>query len=202
MTWTVFIIGMLLTLLCLITGIWKMYLKVFLEFVIAILIFLALCYFIGDEKVASNERLKRLKKNSSVDEQTLETANNSYAVSSSDIVRYAEQFVGNPYVWGGNSLTNGCDCSHFVWNVLKDTGHYNGDWHSSTEWVNVGEPVNGVNNARAGDIVVYDFIGGVGHVAIYDGNGLIIEARGEDYGIVHNRAIDHGRTILGIRRFP
>ena len=48
----------------------------------------------------------------------------SSGASGSSIVAYADQFVGNPYVWGGNSLTNGIDCSHFVYQVLKNTGAY------------------------------------------------------------------------------
>ena len=113
-----------------------------------------------------------------------------------DIVEYALQFVGNPYVWGGNSLTNGCDCSHFVTNVLYDTGHWDGGWVQSTDWQYEGVPVESLDQALAGDIVVYD-----GHVAIYDGNGLIIEAKGSEWGITHDRTPDC-KEIVAIRRFP
>lgn len=121
----------------------------------------------------------------------------------SDIVMYANQFVGNPYVWGGNSLTNGCDCSHFVYNVLKDTGHYKGEYVTSKHWAEKGEPVKGgLANAQAGDVVVYaENSEGIGHVAIYDGNGHIIEAQSSKAGITNNRKAENGRTIVAVRRF-
>lgn len=112
-----------------------------------------------------------------------------------DIVNYARQFVGKtPYAWGGNSYETGMDCSHFVWNVLKDTGAYNGDYVTSDGFLNLGEPVDGLENAQAGDVIVYN-----GHVAIYDGEGGIIEAKGAAYGTTNDRAADSSE-ILGIRR--
>ena len=121
----------------------------------------------------------------------------------SDIVAYAQKFVGNPYVWGGESLTNGCDCSHLVCNVLKDTGHYNGEWVSSTEWAEKGQPVEGgLAGAQDGDIIVYANNGECGHVAIYYGDGRIIEAQCESAGITNYRKADNGRQIIGVRRFP
>lgn len=112
-----------------------------------------------------------------------------------DIVNYARQFVGKtPYAWGGNSYETGMDCSHFVWNVLKDTGTYDGDYVTSDGFLNLGEPVDGLENAQAGDVIVYN-----GHVAIYDGEGGIIEAKGAAYGTTNDRAADSSE-ILGIRR--
>lgn len=112
-----------------------------------------------------------------------------------DIVNYARQFVGKtPYAWGGNSYETGMDCSHFVWNVLKDTGAYDGDYVTSDGFLNLGESVDGLENAQAGDVIVYN-----GHVAIYDGEGGIIEAKGAAYGTTNDRAADSSE-ILGIRR--
>lgn len=112
-----------------------------------------------------------------------------------DVVNYARQFVGKtPYAWGGNSYETGMDCSHFVWNVLKDTGAYDGDYVTSDGFLNLGEPVDGLENAQAGDVIVYN-----GHVAIYDGEGGIIEAKGAAYGTTNDRAADSSE-ILGIRR--
>lgn len=114
----------------------------------------------------------------------------------SDIVAYARQFVGvTPYVWGGNSYTSGMDCSHFVYNVLKDTGAYNGEYVTSDGFANLGTEVDGLENAQAGDVIVYN-----GHVAIYDGEGNIIEAKGSAYGTTNDRAADSSQ-ILAIRRF-
>lgn len=115
--------------------------------------------------------------------------------SGAAIVTFAEQFIGYPYVWGGNSLTNGIDCSHFVFQVLKHCGLYDGPYVTSAFWREKGEPVASLEEAKAGDIICY-----LGHVAIYDGNGGIVEARGSKWGITHNRAADF-TTILAIRRF-
>ena len=112
-----------------------------------------------------------------------------------DIVQYANQFIGNPYRWGGNSLTSGCDCSHFVWNVLKDTGHYDGEYESSSHWKNLGQKVNSLEQAIAGDVIVYP-----GHIALYDGNGKIIQAQCSATGITNNRQVQCA-TIIAIRRF-
>ena len=116
-------------------------------------------------------------------------------VSGSSIVAYADQFLGNPYVWGGNSLTNGCDCSHFVYLVLRNTGAYGGGYATSGEWAYLGTKVSSLSEARAGDVIVYS-----GHVAIYDGNGGIVEAKGSAYGITHDRSATC-KSIVAIRRF-
>ncbi len=123
------------------------------------------------------------------------SSSSSSGVSGSAIVAYADQFVGNPYVWGGNSLTNGIDCSHFVWQVLKNTGAYSGGYTTSAGWRSLGKPVSSLSEARAGDVICYS-----GHVAIYDGYGGIVEAKGSKWGITHDRRADH-TTILAIRRF-
>lgn len=112
-----------------------------------------------------------------------------------DIVEYANQFVGNPYKYGGNSLTNGIDCSHFVYNVLKNTGYYTGDYVSSSYWANLGTAVSSVDQARAGDVIVYK-----NHVAIYDGKGCIIEASSSSTGIINYNSV-YKKTIIAIRRF-
>ena len=115
--------------------------------------------------------------------------------SGDGLVAYAEQFVGCPYVWGGSSLTEGCDCSHFVWLCLMNCGLYNGEYLVSNDWAYVGTPVNSLAEARAGDIVVYN-----GHVAIYDGAGMIVEAKGSAWGITHDRNVTC-KPIVAIRRF-
>ena len=120
----------------------------------------------------------------------------STGVSGSAVVAFANQFVGNPYVWGGNSLTNGCDCSGFVNLVYANFGisvpRYSGAFAS------VGQEVS-YNNMQAGDIIVYEPKAGVGHVAIYAGNGCIVEAQSSAAGITNNRAANC-RSIRTIRR--
>lgn len=111
------------------------------------------------------------------------------------IVDYANQFVGNPYRYGGNSLTNGIDCSHFVYQVLENCGVSTGGYTSSAGWRSRGKAVDGLSNAKAGDVICYS-----GHVAIYDGEGEIIEALGARWGITNYRSANC-KQILAIRRF-
>ena len=117
-------------------------------------------------------------------------------VSGQDIVAYAKQFVGNPYVWGGNSLTKGCDCSGFVHLVYKHFGYKTVRYSMSFLYEGVAVSREDV---RPGDIVVYAMKNGIGHVAIYAGNGKIVEAQSKNTGITDNRSIDC-REIVGIRR--
>lgn len=117
-------------------------------------------------------------------------------VSGKELVEYAMQFVGNPYVWGGNSLTKGCDCSGFVHLVYKHFGYKTVRY--SMSFLNEGKAVSR-EDVRPGDIVVYAMKNGIGHVAIYAGNGKIVEAQSSAAGITANRSIDC-REIVGIRR--
>ena len=111
------------------------------------------------------------------------------------IITFAKQFVGRPYVWGGNSLTDGIDCSHFVWQILTRCGAYDGEYTTSDGWRSLGTEVTSLDEARAGDVICYN-----GHVALYDGEGKIVEALNENAGITCNRPVDCD-TILTIRRF-
>lgn len=117
-------------------------------------------------------------------------------VSGQDIVNYAMQFVGNPYVWGGNSLTSGCDCSGFVHLVYKHFGYNTVRYSMSFAYEGVAVSRD---NVQPGDIVVYAMKNGIGHVAIYAGDGKIVEAQSSSAGITANRSIDC-REIVAIRR--
>lgn len=108
-----------------------------------------------------------------------------------DVAQFALQFVGNPYVYGGSSLTNGTDCSGFVMSVYSNFGVSLP--HSSSADRSVGATVNGLENAQAGDIICYS-----GHVGIYIGNGQIVHASTERTGIIVSSATY--RSILSIRR--
>lgn len=122
------------------------------------------------------------------------TAVNTSSTSSgsgSSVVDYATQFVGNPYVWGGTSLTNGADCSGFVQSVYSNFGV---DLpRTSYDQMNVGTEVS-YSDAQAGDLICYG-----GHVAIYMGDGKIVHAANSEQGIIvsDNAAYD---TILSVRR--
>lgn len=97
------------------------------------------------------------------------------------VANYALQFVGNPYVYGGTSLTNGADCSGFVMSVYANFGVSLP--HSSAADRNVGAAVNGLANAQPGDLVCYS-----GHVALYIGNGQIVHASTSKTGIIVSNA--------------
>lgn len=113
------------------------------------------------------------------------------SVDGSAVVAYASQFVGNPYVWGGNSLTNGADCSGFVHQVYAHFGISTPRY--SQDFKTVGNPVS-FDCIKPGDIVVYK-----GHVAIYAGGGIIVEAQSTKAGITKRRSVQC-HTILAIRR--
>lgn len=107
------------------------------------------------------------------------------------VAEYALQFVGNPYVYGGSSLTNGTDCSGFVMSVYANFGVSLP--HSSASDRSQGYAVDGLENAQPGDLICYS-----GHVALYIGDGQIVHASNKRVGIIVSRA-DY-RKILAIRR--
>ena len=114
----------------------------------------------------------------------------STSVSGSSVVSYACQFVGNPYVWGGTSLTNGADCSGFVMSVFAHFGVSLP--HSSGALQGCGKAVS-YANAQPGDLICYS-----GHVAIYMGGGQIVHAQSTAVGITTSSATY--RTIVAVRR--
>lgn len=106
------------------------------------------------------------------------------------VAKYACQYIGNPYVSGGTSLTNGADCSGFTYRVYKDFG-YNLP-RTSYEQRSAGAAVS-YEEAQPGDLICYD-----GHVGIYIGGGLIVHASSVRTGIKVSNA--NYRTILAVRR--
>ena len=149
----------------------------------------------SEQQNSSSQGNNDSQESSSSKEETSSGSVSSGGSTGEAIVAYADQFVGNPYVWGGNSLTNGIDCSHFVYQVLKNCGVYSGGYTTSAGWRTLGKPVASLSEARAGDVLCYS-----GHVAIYDGHGGIVEAKGSKWGITHDRRANY-KTILAIRRF-
>lgn len=106
------------------------------------------------------------------------------------VASYALQFTGNPYVWGGTSLTNGADCSGFVMSVYAHFGVSLP--HSSSAQRSVGRSVS-YSEAQPGDIICYS-----GHVGIYIGGGQIVHASNPSDGIKVSSATY--RSILSVRR--
>lgn len=101
------------------------------------------------------------------------------------VIDYACQFIGNPYVWGGTSLTNGADCSGYVQAVLKNFGIYIP--RVSRDQAQVGIPVESADKLQPGDLIFYaNSNGTVNHVAMYIGNGMIVNAGSRKSGILIN----------------
>lgn len=146
-------------------------------------------------KAAKEAAKKKTEENASSKSKTTTDGGKTYAnptgSSGSDVAQFALQFVGNPYVYGGTSLTNGADCSGFVMSVYKNFGVNLP--HSSAADRSVGAAVNGLENAQPGDVICYS-----GHVGIYIGNGQIVHASTSRTGIIVSNA--SYRSILSIRR--
>ena len=142
------------------------------------------------ERIAKEEEARRQAENNKIDYSIANTIE-----SNSEVANFAMQFVGNPYVYGGTSLTNGADCSGFVMAVYANFGislpRTTGGQAQS------GYPVD-INNIQAGDIISYGYNGYVSHSALYVGNGMIVHASTPELGIrIDNMNI---MPIVTIRR--
>ena len=143
---------------------------------------------LNEEKTreANGEVTDASKKAQSVQQSTVAKTKGEMVAS------YALQFVGNPYVYGGCSLTKGTDCSGFVMLIYRHFGvnlpHYDAAIRTK------GKSVPSLQEAKAGDIICY-----YGHVAIYLGDGRIVHASNSRDGIKISERADY-RTIAGIRR--
>lgn len=150
---------------------------------------------------AAAEAAKKKASRSSKSSSGSSTSTSSSAGSSSSysapsgsdgqaVANYACQFIGNPYVYGGSSLTNGTDCSGFVMSVYAAFGI--GLPHSSSGQRGCGYEVS-LSEAQPGDIVCYS-----GHVGIYVGNNTIVHASTPSSGIKYSTATY--RSVLSVRR--
>lgn len=143
-----------------------------------------------EQQSKSSEAKAGKSKSNEAAEAIISSAGGSEAGSA--IAKFATQFVGNPYVYGGTSLTNGADCSGFVMSVYNNYGV--GLPHSSAALRSQGYGVEGgLSNAQPGDIVCYS-----GHVGIYIGGGQIVHASTQRTGIIISNA--NYRNVLAVRR--
>ena len=134
--------------------------------------------------VEANEKAERLMEEGKELETAITMMEYRYGKGVTDIqmevCEYALQFVGNPYVWGGTSLTKGADCSGFTLSVYRNYGVSLP--HSSKAQANCGERID-LSELQPGDLVFY---GGknIHHVAMYIGNGQVVHAQSANTGIV------------------
>ncbi len=144
----------------------------------------------AEEEALRQQLLQQQQQNNNAGSQV------SGSGTGADIAAFACNYVGNPYVWGGTSLTNGADCSGFIMTVYKQFGYSLP--HSSFSMRSSGVGVS-LEEAQAGDIICYS-----GHVAIYIGNGRIVHAKNSKYGIVTDPVYygwgGTGPTVLAVRR--
>ena len=123
------------------------------------------------------------------------SSSSSSSTTGTKVANYAVQFVGNPYKWGGESLTNGADCSGFTKAVYAHFGYSLP--HSSISQRSCGTAVSW-SNKKVGDLICYNQIDGVGHVGIYIGNNQVVHAGSSSTGI-HISKADY-RSVWGVRR--
>ena len=164
---------------------------------------------IPTEELLKNEEDSKKESDEQKEEDITEEANDTYSINlstlentvpyneiiSNQVVNYAMQFVGGPYVYGGNSLTNGTDCSGFTKLVYANYGINLP--RSAPEQTYSGVSV-GLDNIMPGDLVLSGYDGVIGHVAIYIGNEQLVHALNSNVGIVVTSL--YIMPILDVRR--
>lgn len=142
----------------------------------------------NQEEIVQNEQQNSVQENSQKSEEKQNTNDNNKSSNSEKqtsssrqkIVDYAVQFVGNPYVYGGTSLTNGTDCSGFTQGIYRHFGVSIN--RTSREQANNGRSVS-LDNVKPGDLIFYKNGSTIGHVALYIGDGKVVHASCERVGI-------------------
>lgn len=143
------------------------------------------------QQAANKKPVKPAEKPSAAPSDSANNGSTNSTELGKEIADYALKFLGNPYVYGGTSLTNGADCSGFVQSVYKHFGISLP--RTSGEQGKAGSAVDGAANARPGDLVWYS-----GHIGIYIGNNQVVHASNPKNGIIISDV--HYRKVLGIRR--
>ena len=127
------------------------------------------------KQIQAEQEAKEAKKRAeeAARSKSVSTTSSGSSATGSRIASYAQQFVGNPYRYGGNSLTNGIDCSGFTQQIMAKFGYSISRTSSSQS--GVGRAVS-TSNLRAGDLVFYGDGGSIDHVALYIGGGQVVHA--------------------------
>lgn len=149
-------------------------------------------------KAVSIKEEQAAERSSSASSSRTTAGGSSYSSRGASVASYALQFIGNPYVWGGSSLTNGADCSGFTMSVYAHFGY--GLPHSSGSQSGCGRAVS-LSELQPGDLVFYRHGGSIGHVAMYIGGGRVVHAQCKRTGIttssVNYRTPACARRIIG-----
>lgn len=132
---------------------------------------------IAAERRASAERAKKI---AAMVEESNRKVEQKRVAERKALVNFAVQFVGNPYVYGGTSLTNGADCSGFVMSVFKEFGY---DLPRVAAAQYEASQKKDISQLETGDLVFYG-AGGINHVALYIGDGKVVHALNSNKGIV------------------
>lgn len=132
---------------------------------------------IAAERRASAERAKKI---AAMVEESNRKVEQKRVAERKALVNFALQFVGNPYVYGGTSLTNGADCSGFVMSVFKEFGY---DLPRVAAAQYEASQKKDISQMETGDLVFYG-AGGINHVALYIGDGKVVHALNSNKGIV------------------
>lgn len=153
---------------------------------------------IKENKVVNEAKVYESQKKKEISKQAASTSNSTGSLGD-QIVNFAMQYLGTPYVYGGNSLGSGVDCSGFVYQVMKHHG-INLSRSSSAQYSNNGYHIS-VDELQKGDLVFYGYSGRVSHVGIYIGGGQIIHANDERTGVIISSLYPtHGKPFIGAKR--
>lgn len=159
---------------------------------------------IKEAEINNEDPIEPVLEESNIDEveepiipnETIESNNVTNEVNGQAVIDYALQFVGNDYVYGGTSLTNGTDCSGFTQKIYSNFGVEIP--RTSYEQIHVGENIGvDLDNALPGDLLCFN-----GHVGIYMGDGKMVHADNKRNGInVNNVYYDKNKELKAIIRF-